>query len=46
MSIAITADQCHEIFDFQQTIWLDVVVQSEQHVLYRLMAGGGQGGPS
>ena len=23
-----------------------LVVQSEQHVIYRLMAGGGQGGPS
>ena len=45
MSIAFTADQCHEIFDFLQTIWLDVVVQSEQHVLYRLMAGGGAGRP-
>ena len=22
------------------------MVQSEQHVIYRLMAGGGQGGPS
>ena len=26
--------------------WSVLVVQSEQHVIYRLMAGGGQGGPS
>ena len=26
--------------------WFGHVVQSEQHVIYRLMAGGGQGGPS
>ena len=27
-------------------MWLVLVVQSEQHVIYRLMAGWGQGGPS
>ena len=27
-------------------MWSVLVVQSEQHVIYRLMAGGGQGGPS
>ena len=26
-------------------MWSVLVVQSEQHVIYRLMAGGGQGGP-
>ena len=27
-------------------MWSILVVQSEQHVIYRLLAGGGQGGPS
>ena len=27
-------------------IWSILEVQPEQHVIYRLMAGGGQGGPS
>ena len=27
-------------------IWSVLVVQSEQHVIFRLRAGGGQGGPS
>ena len=27
-------------------MWSVLVVQSEQHVIYRMMAGGGQGGPS
>ena len=27
-------------------MWSILVVQSEQHVIYRMMAGGGQGGPS
>ena len=27
-------------------MWSILVVQSEQHVIYRLRAGGGQGGPS
>ena len=27
-------------------MWSVRVVQSEQHMIYRLMAGGGQGGPS
>ena len=27
-------------------MWSILVVQSKQHVIYRLMAGGGQGGPS
>ena len=27
-------------------MWSVLVVQLEQHVIYRLMAGGGQGGPS
>ena len=27
-------------------MWSVLVVRSEQHVIYRLMAGGGQGGPS
>ena len=27
-------------------MWSVLVVQSEQHVVYKLMAGGGQGGPS
>ena len=31
---------------FGHVEWSAVVVQSEQHVIYRLMAGGGTGGPS
>ena len=27
-------------------MWSVLVVQAEQHVIYRLKAGGGQGGPS
>ena len=27
-------------------MWSFLVVQSEQHVIYRLMASGGQGGPN
>ena len=27
-------------------MWSTIVVQSEQHVIYTLMASGGQGGPS
>ena len=31
---------------FLNSVWSLLVVQSEQHVIYRLRAGGGQGGLS
>ena len=35
-----------ENLDLILGMWSVLVVQLEQHVMYRLMAGGGQGGPS